>query len=333
MRFAARRIGVALVQIMLVTLLAYLLFYVVSDVTGASPAQRVAGHAASPQQIARVAHVLGTDRPIWLQYLRFLGGIVRGDFGYSFQQRQPVSAILFPAAGVTLSLIAVAVAIWLLLAIPIGLVGALRPRSVADRLLSVGAQVAIATPVFLVAPMLSYLLAYQPSQGSLLGIPLGRSVTIFPIEGYVSLTASPMQWLRYLLLPAFALALGFAALYARYVRALVMEQLEEDYVRTARAKGARLHRIIAGHVGPVLAPAIVVLLALDIGTAVGGVLFVEQVFGLPGLGYVAINSIQNLDYPLTVGVITFTGVMAVIANTAADLVQIALDPRIRRSAA
>jgi peptide/nickel transport system permease protein len=330
MKFVVRRLLVAVAQVLLVTGLAYLLFFVISDVTGASPAQRVAGHAATPAQIARVAHLLGTDKPIYTQYFDFLLHLAHGDFGYSFLQRRPVMQILLPAAGVSMSLILVAVAMWVLMAVPIGLVGALRPRSAWDRGLTVFSQVAIAIPVFWLAPMLSYAFAFEPNQGNFLGIGLGGSVNIFPIEGWVSLTANPWQWLHHLLLPAFSLALGFTGFYARFVRALFMEQLEEDYVRTARAKGARQGRILRQHVGRIVAPSIVTLLGLDLGAAIGGVLFVELVFGLPGLGFVAVNSIQNLDYPMTVGVVTFAGLLTVAAMTLADLTVAALDPRVRR---
>jgi peptide/nickel transport system permease protein len=330
MRFLARRLLIAVVQVLIVTLLAYLLFYVVSDVTGASPAQRVAGRTASPAQIARVAHLLGTDKPIYVQYITFVGHLLHGNFGYSFLQRRPVMDIILPAAGVSMSLILVAVVMWILLAIPIGLVGALRPRSLSDRFLTVYAQVAIATPVFWLAPILSYVLAFEPNQGNLLGIPLGGSVNIFPIQGWVSLTSDPWQWLHHLLLPGLTLALGFTGFYARFVRALVLEQLDEDYVRTARAKGATRRRILGSHVGRIVAPSIITLLGLDVGAAIGGVLFVELVFGLPGLGFVAVNSIQNLDYPVTVGVVTFTGLLTVGAMTLADLAVAALDPRVRR---
>jgi peptide/nickel transport system permease protein len=331
-RFLARRLLVAIGQVLLVTLLSYVLFFVISDVTGASPAQRVAGHAATPAEIARVARLLGTDKPFYVQYLTFLDHIVHGNFGYSFLQRRPVTQIIVPAAGVSLSLILVAVVMWIAMAVPIGLVGALRPRSFWDRLLTILAQVAIATPVFWVAPILSYVLAFEPSQGNFLGIGLGTSVNVFPIEGWVSLTANPWQWLHHLLLPGFALALGFTGFYARFVRALVLEQLEEDYVRTARSKGAGRWRVLRSHVGRVVAPSIVTLLGLDLGAAIGGVLFVELVFGLPGLGFIAVNSIENLDYPVTVGVVTFTGLMTVAAMTLADVVVAVLDPRVRRPA-
>ena len=327
-RFVVRRLGIAVVQVLFVTFIAYVLFYVISSLTGADPAQRVAGRTATAEQVARVAHLLGTDLPWYEQYARFLAGVVHGDFGYSFLQRLPVSQIIFPAAGVTAVLVIGAAVLWMLIAIPVGLIGALRPRSVADRMSAILVQIAISAPVFWVAPMIAYLLAYQPSQGLFLGLHISP-VRIFPILGYVHPEQSVPGWINSLVLPCLALSLGFAAFYARFIRAFVLEQLGEDYVLVARAKGSSTAGILRHHVAPIVAPAIVTLLALDVGAALGGALFVELTFALPGLGFIAFSSIQNLDYPLTVGVITFAALMAVLANTLADIVQAALDPRVR----
>jgi peptide/nickel transport system permease protein len=328
-RYAARRLIAAAAQLLIITFVAYALFFLIADLTGASPAQRVAGKGATPERVREIAHIMGVDRPWYLQYAHFVGHLARGDLGYSFQRRQPVSDIVIPAAGVTASLVIGAAVVWLVISIIVGLVGALRPRSLIDRVLTIGVQTSIAAPVFWVAPMLSYLLAYQPTQGRLLGIPLGRRIDWLPIQGYVGPLANPLEWAHHLILPWFALAIGFAALYARFVRAFVLEQFAEEYVKTARAKGAGEWRIIRHHIGRLVAPAIVTLLGLDVGVALGGALFVEQVFGLPGLGYVGLSSIQNLDYTLTVGTITFAALVAVAANATADLVQAILDPRVR----
>lgn len=328
--FAARRLAAVAFQIVLVTFIAYALFFVVSAATGATPEQRVAGRTATPEQVARVAEILGTDRPIYEQYLRFLGGIAQGDFGYSFAYRQPVSNLLFPAAGVTAALVALAAILWMALAIPLGLAGALRVGSRLDRLLTALTQIGISAPVFWVAPMLVYFLAFLPSQGVLFGIDVGTSVTLFPIQGYTDFAESPFEWLRHLLLPAIALSIAFAAFYARFVRALVREQLDQEYVLVARAKGLSTGGIVRHHIGPVIAPALIILLGLDVGATLGGALFVEQTFGLPGIGFLAVSSIRNLDYPMTVGAITLAALMAVIANTVADLAQAAFDPRVRR---
>jgi peptide/nickel transport system permease protein len=331
-RFVGGRLAAVAFQVLLVTFIAYALFFVVSAATGATPEQRVAGRAATPEQVAQVARVLGTDRPVYEQYLRFLAGAVRGDFGYSFAYRQPVSNLLFPAAGVTAALVGLSAVLWMAIAIPLGLAGALRVGTRLDSVLTAITQIGISAPVFWVAPMLVYFLAFQPSQGHVFGIDVGRPLTVFPLQGYTEFGKSPFEWLRHLLLPALALAIGFAAFYARFVRALVREQLDKEYVLVARAKGLSTAGVVRHHIAPTVAPAIVILLGLDVGATLGGALFVEQTFGLPGIGFLAVNSIRNLDYPMTVGAITLAALMAVLANTAADLLQAAIDPRVRRPA-
>jgi peptide/nickel transport system permease protein len=328
-RFILKRTGACAAQLILITGFTWTVFFLVASLTGATPAERVAGKAASADQIRQVAHQLGTDRPYYVQYGRFLWHFVQGDFGYSYQQRVSVTEITLPAAATTASLVLGAAVLWMLAAIPAGVVAAVRHRRWGDRALMTLAFLGISLPVFWLAPMISYALGYEPTQGRLFGIPIGTSLHIFPIDGYVSLQQDPLEWAHHLLLPWLTLAIGFAAIYARYCRALVLEQFSESYVRTARAKGAGERTILASHIAPNVAPLIVTLLALDAGTALGGAVFVETVFGLPGLGFVTLSSIQNLDYPLTVGVITFTAMIAVVANALGDLVHVWLDPRVR----
>ena len=209
-RYAAHRLVAALVQLLIIAFVAFVLFFLIADLTGANPAQRVAGKGATPARVREIAHIMGTDRPWYSQYGTFVWRLAHGNLGYSFQRRQSVSSIVFPAAGVTASLVAGAAVLWLVIAIVVGLIGALRPRSLIDRILTIGVQTAIAAPVFWVAPMLSFLLAYQPTQGKLLGISLGRRVDWLPIEGYVGPLANPLEWAHHLILPWLALAIGFA---------------------------------------------------------------------------------------------------------------------------
>ena len=329
-RFVLRRLGGGVVQVVIITFLAWMLFFVIARLTGATPALRAAGRNPSPERLAQVSHTLGTDRPYIVQYLRFLKGIFVGDFGFSFIQRRSVSSIIFPAARATAAVVLGGALVWLIIAVPIGAYGALRPRSIGDVMGRTFAIFGMSVPIFWVAPMLSFLLAYQPTQGVLLGLHvLPKGTRIFPIDGYVRFGDNPGQWAHHLLLPWLAYATTFAAVYARYIRTLVIEQLGEDYVRTAEAKGMRTRRLLTRHVGRNIAPILTVLLGVDIGIALGGTLFVETVFNIPGLGYTGINSIQNLDYPLVTGVITFAAVAAVVANTIVDLLHGFLDPRVR----
>jgi peptide/nickel transport system permease protein len=332
-RIVTNRLLGAVVQILIVTLFAWLLFYVIAKFTGASPAQRIAGKEATPQQVALVARQLGLNKPYWQQYLIFLDHLIHGNFGFSYVQMRPVSQIIWPATRATASLVLGAAVIWLATAVVIGGYGGLRPRSAGDITGRVLAILGMSVPVFWVAPLMSYFFGYQPTQGKVLGlhlVPVGTS--IFPIEGYVDLGQSPVQWAYHLILPWITLAIGFAAVYIRFIRTLTAEQLGEDYARTARAKGASTARVLVTHVGRNIAPTVTVLLGIDIATALTGVFFVETVFGVPGLGYTGLSAIENLDYPVITAVIIVCALIAVIANAIVDLLHSALDPRIRRVA-
>lgn len=330
MRFVLKRIAAGVLQVVIVTSLAWVLFYVIARYTGATPALRAAGRNPTPERIAQVSKVLGTDKPYWRQYLHFVGGIFHGDFGYSFDQRRPVADIILPAARATASVVIGGALVWMLIALPVGIYGALKPRSFGDVAGRSFAILGMSVPIFWVAPMLAFLLAYQPTQGLLFGFHiLPKGTRWFPIDGYVRLGDHPGQWLHHLLLPWLAFALTYAAVYARYVRTLTIEQLSEDYVRTAEAKGMSRRRLIGRHVGRNVAPTLTALLGVDIGTALGGTLFVENVFNVPGLGYTGIHAIETLDYPLVTGVITFSAIAAVVANTVVDLLHGLLDPRVR----
>jgi peptide/nickel transport system permease protein len=330
-RVVVQRLLGALLQVLMVTLLAWLLFYVIARFTGASPAQRIAGKNATAAQIAQVARLLGVNKPYWQQYLLFLDHLIHGNFGFSYVQERPVSAILWPATRATTSLVLGAAALWLLIAAPIGAYGGLRPRSAGDIAGRTIAILGMSIPVFWLAPMIAYFLGYQPTQGELLGLkvlPVGT--TLFPILGYTPLGTNPLEWAYHLLLPWITLAIGFAAVYIRFIRTLTAEQLGEDYARTARAKGASTSRILVRHVGRNVAPTITVLLGADIATALTGVFFVETVFAIPGLGYTGLSAIENLDYPVITGVVIVAALIAVLANTVVDLLHAVLDPRLRR---
>jgi peptide/nickel transport system permease protein len=331
-RIVINRLFGAVIQVLIVTLLAWLLFYVIAKFTGASPAQRIAGKEASPQQIALVARELGLNKPYWQQYVIFMDHLIHGNFGFSYVQMRPVSQILWPATRATASLVGGAAVIWLLVAAPIGGYGGLRPRSIGDITGRVLAILGMSIPVFWLAPLVSYIFGYQPTQGEFLGLhflPVGTSV--FPIQGYVDFGQNPIQWAYHLILPWITLAVGFAAVYIRFIRTMTAEQLGEDYARTARAKGTSTPRVLITHVGRNIAPTVTVLLGADIATALTGVFFVETVFGIPGLGYTGLSAIENLDYPVITAVIIVAAIIAVLANTVVDLLHGVLDPRLRRA--
>jgi peptide/nickel transport system permease protein len=330
-RYLIRRLLWAFVLFVAVTIVTYIIFYAIP----ADPARLACGQRATAECIKRAAHYLGTDRPLYVQYGKFfgrlmpVGGILKGNphlkepsLGRSFTNRLSVNYVVGQAAPVSASLIFGGAILWMLIALPIGILSALRPRSLLDRFAMVGVLIGIsAHPVWI-----GLLLAY------FFGFKLGA----FPITGYCNFFSGPTdtcggptQWFYHLVLPWFTFAFLFAALYARMIRANVMEALGEDFVRTARAKGAPEWLVMRSHVLRNALLPIVTMLGMDIALAFGNTIFTESVFGLPGLGRTAINAIDTFDLPTTQGVVVFATVCIITFNLVVDLLYAWIDPRIR----
>jgi peptide/nickel transport system permease protein len=318
LRYLIRRVLWALVLFLCVTIVTYVIFFIIP----ANPAQLAAGKAATPQKIEEVKHFLGLDEPVYEQYWRFLKRlVVDRSLGTSFATRQDVNDIIANAAPVTASLVFGGVVFWMLLAIPVGILSALRPRSLLDRVAMTFVLIGIsAHPVWI---------------GLIFAYTFGFRLGLTPISGYCDAInpstdcGGPVDWAYHMILPWATFALLFAATYTRMIRANVMETLNEDYVRTARAKGAPESRVMRSHVLRNAMLAVVTMLGMDIGIALGGAIFTETVYGLPGLGKVAIESIQNFDLPITQGVVVFGTLSIIVFNLFVDLFYAWIDPRIR----
>ena len=316
--YLVRRLLWAAVLFVAVTFVTYVVFFLIP----ANPAQLAAGKAATPERIAEVEHFLGLDRPIYVQYAKFMERlVVDRSLGTSFATRQDVNDIVWRAAPVTASLVFGGVIVWLSIAVPLGILSALRPRSLLDRTGMVLVLVGISAHPVWIGLLLAYFFGYK----------LGW----FPITGYCDVVnpstdcGGPAQWAYHMVLPWATFACVFAATYTRFIRANVLETLNEDYVRTARAKGAPEGRVLRRHVLRNAMLTIVTILGLDIGLALGGAIFTETVFGLPGLGQTVIGSIANFDLPVTQGVVVFATTCIIVANLVVDLVYAWVDPRIR----
>jgi peptide/nickel transport system permease protein len=247
--------------------------------------------------------------------------VLEQSLGTSFATRQDVNEIILRAAPVTASLVFGGVFFWMLLAVPIGILSALRPRTLLDRAAMIFVLIGISAHPVWIGLILAYVFGYK----------LGWT----PISGYCDVInpstdcGGPAQWAYHMILPWATFALLFAATYTRMIRANVMETLNEDYVRTARAKGAPESRVMRSHVLRNAMLAVVTMLGMDIGLALGGAIFTETVFGLPGLGKVAIESITNFDLPITLGVVVFGTLAIIVFNLFVDLFYAWIDPRIR----
>jgi peptide/nickel transport system permease protein len=332
-RYIIRRLLWAVVLFVAVTLVTYVIFFLIP----ADPARLIAGKAATPEDIERAAKFLGTDQPVYIQYLNFLKRlVVEGSLGTSFATRQDVNDIVFAAAPVTASLVFGGVILWMLIAVPVGVYSALRPRSLLDRIAMVGVLVGISAHPVWIGLLLSYFFGYVPTTGTFLGIHF-PAFNFLPVQGYCDFInpstdcGGPVEWARHMILPWVTYAILFAALYVRMIRANVMEALNEDYVRTARAKGATESRVLGSHVLRNAMLPVVTMLGMDIGIALGGAVFTESVFGLPGLGLRAVRSLVQFDLPITAGIVVFATTAVIVFNLLVDLLYAYIDPRIKLS--
>ena len=318
LRYLIRRVLWALVLFVAVTAVTYVIFFIIP----ADPARQACGQRATPECIKRAAHFLGTDQPVYVQYGKFMKRLVlEQDLGRSFTNRQRVNDVIASAAPVTASLVFGGAVLWMLIALPVGILSALRPRSLLDRIAMVFVLIGIsAHPVWL---------------GLIFAYFLGFKAGLFPITGYCDMInpstdcGGPVQWAYHLILPWITFAILFAALYVRMIRANVMEAMSEDYVRTARAKGAPEWVVMRSHVLRNALLPVVTMLGMDIGLAMGGAIFTESVYGLPGLGKYVYDSIERVDLPVIQGIVVFTTICIITANLMVDLLYAWIDPRIR----
>lgn len=302
-RYLAGRLGQALLILFGISLITFLLVYVAP----ADPVRQIAGRSATPETVEAIRRQLGLDLPLWEQYLRWLGNLLSGDLGRSWQQKTAVAELVWSRLPATLLLMLAAIAWELALGLTAGTIAALRRGTAVDRLVMLLAFTAVSAPQFVVGLLLLWLFAVQ----------LGW----FPIGGYG--TAA------HLLLPSLTLGILGAGWYARMTRAALIEVLAQDHIRTARAKGASPARVLLVHAARNAALPIVAMVGLDIGLFMSGAVVVESVYGWPGIGQLAWQAIQRVDTPVIIGVTLVAAVAIVLGNLLADLLAPWLDPRIR----
>jgi peptide/nickel transport system permease protein len=315
-RFLVRRIALGVLVLWLITVAVFALFFIAPNNVG----RTLAGRQATPETIALINHRLGLDLPLWKQYLRFLGHAAHGDLGYDYYHQVPVTQIIGQALPVTVSLAVGAAVLWLALGVFSGVVSAVRPRTLADRSLTFFALFFYSMPSFLLGLLLLYFLYFRITL-------TGRSW--FPAGGYAPLADGASAWAQHLVLPWVALALLLAATYTRLTRGSMLDVLGEDYIRTARSKGIGESRVVVRHgLRSALTP-VVTQFGIDLGQLIGGVVVIETVFSLPGLGKAAIDAINQQDLPVIIGIVLFASAAVVVANILVDVGYAFLDPRVR----
>jgi peptide/nickel transport system permease protein len=318
LRFVARRLLMGLLVLWTVSGAVFVLFFVAPH----DPARLIAGKLATPQTVALVNHRLGLDRPLPDQYAGFIWRLLHGDLGYSYYSSAPVRSLLASRLPVTASLALGAAVLWMVVGVGVGVAAARQPRSLVDRGGTLMVLTGLSMPTFLVGLLLIYFLFFRLHLAG---------VGLFPAGGYVPLTQDPAGWAQHLLLPCVTVATVTAATYSRLTRSSLLEVLGEDYIRTARAKGLSEGRVVYRHgLRSALTPSLTQL-GVDVGTLLGGVIVTEQVFGLPGLGQLAWQSVTTQDLPVIIGIVLVASAFIVVANLLVDLGYALLDPRVRPS--
>lgn len=316
-REIVKRLLSAVVILILLSVFVFALFYIAPG----NPARLIAGEKASKEVLEQVTRNLGLDRPLWQQYLSFVGNAVHGDFGISYRSQMPVADLIAARLPVTFSLVGGAMLLWLLIGIPLGVVSATHPNTWRDRLAQVLSQLFISMPSFVLGMFMLYLLYYLPRR---------HGMMLFPAGGYGQLAHGFAQWAWHMALPWLTLALLMAALYQRLTRAEMLDVLGEDYIRTARAKGLPEYKVIYKHGLRSTLTVLTTQLGADIGSLLSGSIIIEQVFGLQGVGALAVNSVNSQDRPVVIGVVLLGGFFIVMMNLLVDALHVALEPTLRK---
>jgi peptide/nickel transport system permease protein len=306
-----RRVLSTLPVMGIVALFVFSLLYIAPG----DPAAVIAGDQASPADVERIRQGLGLDRPFLVQFGTWVWQILHGNLGTSIFTNMPVSAMIAQRIEPTLSLMAITLVLTILVAVPLGVVAAWKAGSWVDRTIMAFAVFAFSLPVFVVGYVLAYVFALQ--------------FEWLPVQGYTPLKAGLWPWLQNLILPALALGSVYIALIARITRASMLEVLQQDYVRTARAKGLGQRNILFVHALKNAAVPIVTVIGIGIALLIGGAVVTESVFAIPGLGRLTIDAILRRDYPVIQGIVLLFSFLYVLVNLMVDVTYTLVDPRIR----
>ncbi|SDM26697.1 ABC transporter permease [Actinomyces ruminicola] len=325
LRFLASRTAQTLLVLVIIAFVTFAVF----SLWPSDPATMACGKPCTPENLERARGFMGYDQPWYTQFWNYLAGIFTGRtfgsgasaitcaapcLGYSFRLSTPVTELIASRLPVTASIAIGAAVLWLIIGVGAGAVSALRRGSRLDRAIMTGTVLGVSTP--------SYLLG-------LLGILLfGFTLDMVPVSGYVPLTDSPVDWAWHLILPWCVLALISAAVYARMVRGEMLENLGEDYVRTARAVGLPERRVIGRHVMHNVSLPVLTYFALDLGGMLGGAVITERVFSMPGLGALLMDAVGSTDLPVITGVTLVAAAFVIVANLLVDAFAAVIDPRV-----
>ncbi|MDX1045894.1 ABC transporter permease subunit [Sinorhizobium medicae] len=303
MAYIARRLLQTVVILLGISFVTFILLYLIP----ADPARQIAGRSATAQTVENIREQLGLNLPFYEQYMRYVGGLVQGDFGRSYLQKTEVSTLIASRLPASLLLIAGAITCELIFGLTMGIVAALRRGSRTDDTLMIASFVGVSAPQFVVGILLLYVFA----------VKLGW----FPIGGYGTFA--------HLVLPSLTLGFLGAGWYSRMMRSSLIEVMRQDFIRTARATGNGRAKVLFRHAMPNAILPVIAMIGIDIGLFMSGIVVVESVFGWPGIGQLAWQAIQRVDIPIIMGVTLVSAFAIVLGNLLADLITPLIDPRIK----
>jgi peptide/nickel transport system permease protein len=309
-------LGARILQVIPTILLVSVLVFALQQLMPGDPAVVLAGEErGDPQVLAQIRAELWLDRPLAVQYLHWIGGVVHGDLGFSWRIREPVAQLVLTKLPVTLQLGVMAFAIALLVGVPMGILSAVYRNKPLDYIANFVGLAGLSTPNFWLGIMLILLVS----------VNLGW----LPPSGYVPLTEDWRQSLATTIMPAFVLGNAIAAILMRHTRSAMLTALDQDYVRTARAKGLLEFRVVIRHAFRNALVPVVTLGALELGTLLSGAVLTEQVFSIPGFGKLVVDAVFNRDYPVVQGVVLVTACLYILLNLLADVLYTVINPRLR----
>jgi peptide/nickel transport system permease protein len=309
--YVVRRVLATIPVMAVVALFVFSLLYIAPG----DPAAVIAGDQATPQDVERIRESLGLDRPYLVRFGAWVWDILRGDLGVSIFTNLPVSTMIAQRIEPTLSLMIVTLILAISIAVPMGVIAAWKQGTLIDRAVMAFAVLGFSVPVFVVGYLLAYYFALEWD--------------LLPVQGYTPFSEGFWPWLENLVLPAIALGSVYIALIARITRATMLEVLQQDYIRTARAKGVGQRSILFMHALKNAAVPIVTVIGIGIALLIGGAVVTESVFAIPGLGRLTVDAILRRDYPVIQGVVLLFSFVYVLVNLAIDLLYTLFDPRIR----
>ena len=303
LNFILKRIAYAFLILIGITFITFVLTYIIP----ADPVRMLAGRSATAETVESIRHQLGLDKPLIVQYLNYLYNLLQGDLGRSYVQKTQVTELLLSRLPATLLLMVGAIFFELLIGLTVGIISSVKRNTNLDKILTTISFVGISAPQFVVGLILLYLFAYK--------------LDILPLGGYGTIF--------HLILPALTLGITGGGWYGRMTRSSMIDVLRQDYIRTAKAKGANNFRVIFIHALRNAILPIIAMIGLDIGIFMSGAVVVESVFGWPGIGQLAWQAIQRLDIPIIVGVTIIAATFIILGNLIADIASAICDPKIR----